>query len=161
MQLDTTATRVWKKLTRDERLLAATAFWKDAPPELAGSALGAVIKLRRLRPQVARSLPVAERASALAGSLEPGEPLAGALLVALHLEARRPLLCAFLDALGLPHENGLLKDEAEQRELTEAALSLAAQALHGSFPAAEVRTYFNTLWLQDPVRWAGLERVEG
>jgi hypothetical protein len=160
MHLETTATRVWKKLSREERLIAATAFWKDAPPELAATALGAVIKLRRLRPQVARAMPAAERASALAGTLEPGEPLAGGLLVALHLEARRPLLCAFLDALQLPHENGLLKDEAEQREVTDASLHQAAESLKASYSTAEIQAYFNTLWLQDPERWGGFERVE-
>jgi hypothetical protein len=29
-----------------------------------------------------------------------------------------------------------------------------------SFPPGEVRTYLNTLWLQDPDRWATLEEAD-
>jgi len=107
MTFETSAVRLWKRLSREDRLTAATAFWKEPPQEALGLALGAVVKARKLRPQVARTLPEGERARALAGVLDPGEPLAASLLVALHLDARRPLLGAFLDALGLAHENGI------------------------------------------------------
>lgn len=161
LSFETTATRLWKRLTREERLAAAAAFWKDTPAELAGSALGAVVRARKLRPQVARTLPPEERAQALASVLEPGETVAASLLVALHLASRRPMLGAFLDALGLPHEDGLLKEEAEgQGQPAEDVLAAAAGKLKESFPANEVVTYFNTLWLQDPDRWAGLARLE-
>ncbi len=36
----------------------------------------------------------------------------------------------------------------------------AAVAALTSFPAAEIRTYLNTLWLQDPDRWSALEAAE-
>ena len=74
-------------------------------------ALAAVVKARHMRPQVARALPPEEQARALASVLDVGEPVASSLLVALHLGERRPMLATFLDAAGLPHENGLLKDE--------------------------------------------------
>ena len=37
----------------------------------------------------------------------------------------------------------------------------ARAALSGlsSYPADQVRTYMNTLWLQDPERWRSLERL--
>lgn len=157
LHFEPTSTRLWKKLTREERLAAAAAFWKDTPADVAGSALGAIVKLRKLRPQVARALPAEERAQALASVLEPGETVAASLLVALHLASRRPILGAFLDALGLPHEDGLLKPEADAEEPpSQPRLEAAAAALKASFPANEIATYFNALWLQDPDRWAGL-----
>ena len=160
MRFEATATRVWKRLSREERLLAAEAFWKETPPELGGSALGAIVRALKLRPQVARSLPVERRSSALASVLEPGESVAAGLLVALHLAARRPLLGAFLDALGLPHEAGLLKEEADALPPpTPDAVASAARGLLASFSEHEVETYLNTLWLQDPERWAALERL--
>jgi hypothetical protein len=160
MSFENTATRLWKRLTREERLAAATAFWADTPPELVGGALGAIASARRLRPQVARTLPPEARAQALAGILEPGETVAASLLVALHLSARRPMLSAFLDALGLPHENGVLKDEAEGgKPPTNDTVLEAARRLLASFPKAEVAVYLNTLWLQDPDRWAALAEV--
>lgn len=161
MGFETTATRVWKRLARDERLAAARAFWSDTPAEAAGGAIAAIVQQRRLRPQVARALSEAERAAALASVLEPGEAVASALLVALHLSERRPMLAAFLDALSLPHEQGLLKEEADALPRpSDAALQSAADALKAAFPAQQVGAYLNTLWLQDPERWEGLTRVQ-
>jgi hypothetical protein len=153
-----TATRLWKHLTPQERLAAATRFWNEPPQEVVGTALAAIIKARRLRPQVARSLPLEARARAVASLLDPGEPLAASLLVALHLGERRPILGAFLDALGFPHEDGILTEAADQLPRPEVdAARRAATALLPAFPARDVAVYLNTLWLQDPDRWAALE----
>lgn len=156
MHLEETSTRVWKRLQREEKLAAARHFFEHPPEDLYGTALGAVIKVRHLRPQVARALPPEDLARALASVLDPGEPLAAALLVALHLGERREILKTFLDAAGLPHEDGLLKEESDDVSLAGGALAKGVAALSGRFPAHETRTYLNTLWLQDPERWRGL-----
>jgi hypothetical protein len=158
MVFHATATRLWKHLPLEERLLAATAFYAEPPQELAGTALGALVKARHLRPQAARALAPEAQARILATVLDLGEPLAQGLLVSLHLGKRRDLLGAFLDALGLPHENGVLKDEETDAVAPEKAK--AAVAALASFPASEIRTYLNTLWLQDPDRWGTLEAAE-
>jgi hypothetical protein len=156
MPLLPTATRVWKHLPPQDRLTAASSFFGEVPAELAGVALGALAKARKMRPQAARRLPVDAQARILATVLEPGEPLAQGLLVALHLADRRPLLAAFLDALGLPHEDGVIKEEADGAPITPDEARAAVQAL-STFPREQVLTYLNTLWLQDPARWAALE----
>jgi hypothetical protein len=159
MSFEPTATRLWKRLAPAERKASAESFFAQPPSELLGTALQAIVKARHLRPQAARRLRPEEQARILAGILEPGEPLAAALLVALHLKERRPLLAAFLDAVGLPHEDGLLKEEADQAPpLTEEKAREGVSALRAAFPADQVRTYLNTLWLQDPERWRALER---
>ena len=154
--MERTAAKLWKKLDREERLAAATHFWGQPHAELMGPALGAIVKARHLRPQVARSMPPEEQARALASLLDPGETVAAGLLVALHLGERRQLLRDFLDALALPHEDGVLKDEAEGASLDSSALDKAVQALLAAHPRAQVEVYLNTLWLQDPERWEGL-----
>jgi hypothetical protein len=159
MRFEPTASRVWKKLPREERRLAAAAFLRDPIPELHASALAAIVRARHVRPQVARAMAAEEQAGALSGILDPGETLAGSLLVALHLGERRPLLAAFLDALGIAHEDGVMKEEAEARELDAAAVEQAARALATSFPAEQVSLYFNVLLLQDPGRWAALGTI--
>jgi len=156
MDFEDTAVRLWKRLEREERIAAATRFFEDPSPEVMAGALGAIIKARHLRPQVARSLPPEEQARALASVLDPGEPVASSLLVALHLGARRPMLSTFLDAVGLPHEDGLLKDEADAATLDDAHLRAGLAALKARFTPHEIRTYLNTLWLQDPDRWSAL-----
>jgi hypothetical protein len=158
MAFATSATRLWKRLSTEERLTAAACFWREPPEAMVGAALGAIVNARRMRPQAARALPEEARAKALAGVLDPGEPLASSLLVALHLGSRRPLLAAFLDALGLPHDDGILKEEEEGEASPPSADATArAVAALSAFPRHEVETYFNTLWLQDPERWANLE----
>jgi hypothetical protein len=158
VSFEATSARLWKRLTPQERLQAASRFWEEPPQEVLGTALAAIVKARGLRPQVARSLPLEARARALASVLDPGEPLAASLLVALHLGERRPLLGAFLDALGLPHDNGILTEEADRLPPPTAdAARQAVGALLHSFSVRDVGVYLNTLWLQDPGRWAALE----
>jgi hypothetical protein len=156
MAFHETATRLWKALSREERLLAASAFFRDPAPDLIGSALGVVVEARRMRPQAARALPPEARARIVATVLDPGETLAQGLLVSLHLAERRPLLVAFLDALEWPHDNGLLTEDGESAAPpSRAAAGEAVKAL-APYPRDQVQTYLNTLWLQDPERWAAL-----
>jgi hypothetical protein len=154
--LEKSATRLWKKLGREDRLAAARHFFAQPPPEALAGAIGALVKARHLRPQVARSLPAQEQAHALAAVSEPGEPVASSLLVALHLGERRDLLKAFLDGCGLAHEDGLLKDEGDT-PLGETEARAGVAALRRSFPQDQVDVYLNALWLQDPDRWQVLE----
>ena len=160
MPFENTSTRLWKRLSAPDRLAAATHFWKEPPQMAAASALGVLIKARKLRPQAARALPPDQQARILSGVLDPGETVAGFLLVALHLGERRPLLKAFLDALNLPHEDGILKEEADKVEISDESVEAAVRSLSGQFPKDQVEVYLNTLWLQDPERWAVLEKTE-
>jgi hypothetical protein len=159
MAFESTSSRLWKQLTREERLTAATHFWEQPPATFVGSALAAIVAARKLRPQAARGLAPAEQAKILASILEPGEPLASYLITALHLGDRRPLLRAFLDALELPHEDGLLKPESDSIEIPEARAEAAVRKVSGEFPRAQVELYLNALWLQDPDRWSVLLRA--
>lgn len=153
MSLQPTTSRLWKHLSPEDRLAATNAFFNEPSPEVMGMALGAIVRARHMRPQAARALPAEAQARILATVLDPGETLAASLLVALHLAERRPLLGAFLDALGLPHEDGILKEEGEGDPVDAPRLRKGLDAL-SSFPPAQVEAYLNTLWLQDPDRWA-------
>jgi hypothetical protein len=155
--LQTTATRLWKRLTAEERLQAATEFWQEPSAEMGAGALGAIVRARRMRPQAARALASEQKARSLAQLLDPGETVAASLIVALHLAARRPMLSAFLDLLGLPHEDGILKDEAAQIPPPgEEQARNAVRELVKRFPVGQVETYMNALWLQDPDHWGAL-----
>jgi hypothetical protein len=161
MEFETSARGIWKKVPREDRKHAAVTFLEDPPPELYAAALSTVIRVRKLRPQVARAMSPEALADALSTVVDPGEPLVSSLLIALHLGSRRPLLVAFLDALGVPHENGLLKEEADAFPAPSAeALRKAAAAVAGTFPVDQLGVYFNTLVLQDPERWQGLAGYE-
>ncbi len=158
MKFETTAARLWKRMTREERGAAAASFWKETPPEVSGLALAAVVQARHIRPQVARALPPEEQARTLASVLNVGEPVAASLLVALHLGERRPMLATFLDAAGLRHEDGVLKEDDDGAVVPEEAARKGVEALRAAGHDPEkIRTYLNTLWLQDPDKWKALE----
>ena len=156
MTFDETATRLWKGLPREERLLGAGAFFREPSAELYASALGVLVKARHMRPQAARALDPDAQARILATVLDPGESLAQGLLVSLHFGERRAMLGAFLDALALPHEDGILTEEAESAPAASAESARRAVKALASFPPEQVQTYLNTLWLQDPERWVAL-----
>jgi len=158
VEFEKSATRLWKRLPPEDRAKAALAFWREPSAESIGTAVTAIVKARHMRPQAVRKMPLEARAQALASVLDPGESLAAMLLVALHLGDRRGMLTVFLDALGLPHEEGILKEDAADATVGEAAAQEGVRAL-AAFPPSQVETYLNTLWLQDPDRWQSLEAV--
>lgn len=159
MTFETTATRVWKRLLPAERMSAARLLFEEPTPETTAAALGAITRARKMRPQAVRAMAAADQAKAVGSILDPGEGLAASLLVALHLGERRPLLRAFLDALNLPHEDGILSEQADALPaVTPDAARSAVRAL-AAFPPEQVTTYFNTLYLQDPDRWGVLDGI--
>jgi hypothetical protein len=68
------------------------------------------------------------------------------------------MMGAFLDGLGIKHEEGLIADE-ELQPLAADRLRDAAKALAASYPAEDVALYLSTLVWQDPETWAGLTEL--
>jgi hypothetical protein len=159
VEFDLSAGRIWRRLSREERVAAARHFWSDPASEAVGLADAAIVKVLHVRPQAVRTLAPERKAAALASVADPSELLAASLLVALHLGERRALLAAFLDATGLPHDHGLLAEDASAQPVPEETARRGVQALLAAFPSDQVRTYLNTLWLQDHDRWEALERA--
>jgi hypothetical protein len=153
----TTSNRLWKALSPEDKNLAAAELVKDPTPLIRASVIAVVADARKMRAIAARKLPPEVQAKIVATVRDPGEILASSLLVALHLGPRKPMLVAFLDALGLPHEDGVLKDEATE-PISLDDLKKACAALSAESPSA-VRVYLNTLWLQDGARWANARDV--
>jgi hypothetical protein len=155
MTLDTSA-KIWKNLPDATRLKAADAFWKEEDGlEQQIEALGLLAKHMKARPKFIAGLSTERRAKYLATYPSMPEPLAARLLVSYHLAHQRPLLRAFLDALGLAHDNGLIAEDQEQA-LPASKLGPAVAALDEQFPHEDVTVYLSTLLTQDPTTWAEL-----
>ena len=159
MPFESSPLRLWKSLPRPEREQAARAFWEHPPQEAAPAAAREIVKLLRVRPQAFNKIPVESRVRALAGLAHPPDAVAEALVVALHLGPRRPLLVDFLDQLGIAHEEGLISEDAEIPAPEESKVRSAAAALRERHDAAAIQLYWNALWLQDSERWRALEVV--
>jgi hypothetical protein len=149
-------TQLWKQLSSERKQQAAEAFWRDenAAAEHA-DAVATIAQRLKFRPKSVVALPTEKKARHLVSMPSISELVAARLLVVYHLEAQRPMMGAFLDALGIKHENGLIDDEEMAAPAPE-KLQEAARTLSAAFPAPDVALYFSTLVWQDPETWGGL-----
>jgi hypothetical protein len=150
--------RLWRQLSTDQKLTLARALWED--DESASQRVEAVVHIARqmkFRAQYVQKLPAEKQIRHLASVPGVSDAVAGRALIAYHLAQKRPMLRAFLDHLGIAHEDGLITSHIEppgQATLTEAAGRLASE-----YPAEDVHLYLATLSAQDPETWGGLDQV--
>jgi hypothetical protein len=151
--------QLWKALSAERKAEAADAFWRDenAAAEQA-EAVAAIAQRLKFRVKSVVALPLDRKARYLLSMAGVSELIAARLLVAYHLRHQRPMMAAFLDALGIAHEDGLITDEhlgpPDRDRLASAATTLAA-----SFPREDVTLYLSTLMWQDPDTWGGLAEI--
>ncbi len=100
------------------------------------------------------ALDVDRKTRHLASLLSLPDHLAARALIIYHLAEQRPMMGAFLDALSIKHENGLIEDEGAKPEPEKVEAAVAK--LSAEYPADEVRLYLNTLLCQDPETWGAL-----
>lgn len=148
--------RLWKKMSADRRMTAAELFWTDEEStEQQVEAVAALAAHMKFRTKSVVSLPLDRKAKYLATLPSVSDTVAARALVNYHLERQRPMMGAFLDSLGIAHENGLISEENVTRP-DGAKLKAAASELSGKFPSEDVSLYFGTLVSQDPDTWGGL-----
>ena len=150
--------QLWASLEPEVRLAAARSLyvhdWGEAPTRR--EADFAIMQGMRFRESAVRQLPVDRRAQYVARSIHPTDSLVGSMLLALHLEQRRAMLSAFLDALNIPHTDGLIDEDHDMTPPSGATLQKAAKTLFERFPVDEVELYLATLYVLDRATWAGL-----
>ena len=151
--------QLWKQLSPEHKLQAAEAFWGDRNASVEhAEAIVAIAQRIKFRPKSVISLPVEKKAKHLVAIGGVSELVAARLLVAYHLAHQRPMMAAFLEALGIAHEDGLINDEEMEAPAAE-RLEQAAKTLAAAYPAEDVALYLSTLMWQDPDTWGGLEKV--
>ena len=148
--------QLWKQLSPDRKLQAAEAFWQDENARVEQAEVIAAIAQRiKFRAKSVVTMPRDKKARHLVALGAMSELVAARLLVAYHLAHQRPMMAAFLDALGIKHEDGLIADEEVQPPGAE-KLHAAAATLAASYPAEDVALYLTTLTWQDPETWGPL-----
>jgi hypothetical protein len=151
--------QLWKQLSAERKTQAAEAFWSDSNASVEhAEAIVAIAQRIKFRPKSVIALPVEKKARHLIAVGAMSELVAARLLVAYHLSHQRPMMGAFLDALGIAHDEGLINDENVEAPSAE-RLEQAARALAAAFPADDVALYLSTLMWQDPDTWGGLDKV--
>jgi hypothetical protein len=153
-----TAAHLWKNMTHAQRLTAADAFWADEQAtDDQVQAVMLIAQQKKFRPKTVIALDLGRKARHLASIVTLPEAIAARVLIVYHLAAQRPMMVAFLDALGIAHENGLIQEDSvvpDAAKLAPAAAQIAQQ-----FPPEDVSLYLNTLLCQDPATWGALADV--
>jgi hypothetical protein len=149
-------TRVWKRLSPERRLAVAEPFWSDEQStEQQAEAIAAIALRMKFRTKSVLALPLEKRVKYLSTLPTISDAIVARAMVAYHLEHQRPMMSAFLDSLGITHENGLIADETLPTQDAD-KLRTAAAELATKFPEDDVSLYFATLVAQDPETWGGL-----
>ena len=119
--------------------------------------LAAVAEANRVRPVFLERKPRAQRHVEMISTL--GRPrmeeAAATLLRGWLLQAENAMLIEFLDALGIPHEKGVVEDFPPTVE--EEKLKAAVEALLAKHPKEKVALYLNTIHATSGVDWKNLE----
>lgn len=150
---------LWKQMTDGQRAAAAHAFWSD--PESGAEQAELIVAIARrinFRVKSVQQLPIERKVKHLTTMGALSEQVAARLLVTYHLTCQRPMMSAFLDALGIAHEHGLISEENMTAPGAE-KLTAAISHLQANYPGEDVDLYFATLRLQDPETWGGLAGV--
>jgi len=143
-------------MTGEQRRRAASALWgaDEAENEQRQAAL-LIAKQMNFRPKTVNRLDADRKARYLASVPDLPDEVAARLLVLYHLAEHRPMMGAFLDALGIAHEHGMIQDDAVTPDPTK--IPAAAAAIAREYPAHDVSLYLNTLLWQDPASWEVLD----
>ncbi len=148
--------RIWKRMTAERRTDAAELFWGDEQSaEQQVEACATIATHMKFRAKTVLHLPVEKKTTYLLRLPNMPDAVAARALVNYHLERQRPMMGAFLDALGIAHENGLISEETVVKPESE-KLQAAAASLAAAYPPEDVALYFSTLVSQDPETWGEL-----
>jgi hypothetical protein len=153
-----TPARLWKRMTSEQRLKAARAFWQDE--EAADDQVQAALLIaqhKKFRAKTVISLDDERKARHLATLPSLPEAVAARALIVYHLTEQRPMMGTFLDALGIAHENGVIQEDDIKPDAGK--MGPAADRISKDFAPADVSLYLNTLLCQDPATWGGLQEI--
>ena len=148
--------KLWRRIPLERRIDAAGLFWEDEhSADQQVEAVSAIATQMKFRPRSVIALPPEKRAKYLAQLPAISDTIAARVLVNYHLERQRPMMAAFLDLLGIQHENGLISDETVAKPDPDKVQN-AAKELSTKFPPEDVSLYLSTLVSQDPETWEAL-----
>ncbi len=157
-ELTLTPARLWRRMTSEQRLKAARAFWQDE--EAADDQVQAALLIaqhKKFRAKTVMSLDDERKARHLATLPVLPEAVAARALIIYHLTEQRPMMGTFLDALGIPHEDGIIQQDDVKPDAEK--IGPAAEQISKDFAPADVSLYLNTLLCQDPATWGGLQEI--
>ncbi|MDJ0852146.1 MAG: hypothetical protein QNK04_27570 [Myxococcota bacterium] len=134
----------------------------DQSPPIFAQAVAAAGAALKARPVYLQRQPFAKRAEAVRRALSrvASNPVAAEILAVYFLECRKQLLVAWLDALGLEHEDGTLRADAPP-EPPEAELRATIDKFLSTDGDPDRPLLLAAFAAQDAIEWPVLEAALG
>jgi hypothetical protein len=151
---------LWRALTPAEREegLQSLVEDKESRPHLL-QFVSSLPRFRAFRPQAIKKLTDKELVSAIAASTQLSQDMIRSALISFHLPARAAMLAAFMDALKIPHEDGLIREGVTVTLPGSGGLEAAIAKLMKEYPPRDVTIYLLSLLAMDPETWGALAGV--
>lgn len=136
------------KAMSDERFLS---IYEGLSEQGFGPLDGDVAKALKFRPHAIRKLPMDKRAKKARQILLAGgqADLAYELCGGYLLKAHENLMPDFLDATGVPHENGMIEDTGNSKPAAD-KIEAAVKTLDEKYPSEDVTLYLGICAMQWP-----------
>lgn len=153
--------QVFARLT-PERAFALLSKVQEKLPGVYTQAVGAACVTLKARPQFMMKQSKEKRAAFVRQALSrfAASPIAEEVLAAYFLEVRRDLLTEWLDALGIEHENGVLKND-DPAEPPRERLEAAVTAFRAGSDADDRQLLLEAFAAQSAVAWPALDAILG
>ena len=121
--------------------------------------MNAVAEARKVRSVFLERQPRVQRHAMMMATLaRPGsEMIAASLLRAWLMKKQNAMLVDFLNALGLPHEQGVVENLPES--VPDEQLKAAVDTLLAKYPAETVALYLNAFNGMNEAHWANMQRM--
>lgn len=151
---------IWNLMGEDRRLAAAKTFWKNEEQKPAQRQVEQLLAQRlHARPVFVKRLPAEKKAGYLARDMATMPYLWDAVMISYHFAAHRQMLTDFLNALGIPNDNGHYEAGENAQPPAADALDTAVKSLLGKYDRTDVLVYLGAAVTQDPVFWANLKSI--
>ena len=121
--------------------------------------MNAVAEARKLRPVFLERQPRIQRHALMMATLArpASEMIAGGLLRAWLMQKQNGMLVDFLEALGLPHDKGVVENLPDS--MPDDKLKSAVETLLAKYPAETVALYLNAFNGMNEANWANLKTM--
>lgn len=152
--------KIWEIMGDERRQAAAKAFWDNAEQKGAHRQVEQLLAQRlHARPVFVKRLPVEKKAAYVARDMGTMPYLWEAAMISYHFGAHRPMLVDFLNALGIPNDNGHYESGESVKPPTPEVVEQAVKTLLEKYDRTDVLVYLGVVVIQDPVFWASLQPV--
>lgn len=158
--MDDLRQRIWNLMGDERRQRASEAFWSNDEQKAVHRQVEALLAQRlKARPAFIKKLPAAKKAQYLTRDMAHNQYLWDAVMIAYQFAHHRPMLSAFLTAVGIPNDNGHYESDANPQPPAEETLEKAVADLTTQYDRTDAVVYLGALVLQDPVFWEKLRPV--